>query len=423
MPWFFLFVTATAVGGFFALLVAVARTPGISHLFPPEYFYHGLVGHVDSALIVGLYSFLIFLWHKIFGVSFRKVEFLITSLGFILILLSALLGRGKALFNNYVPTIVDPLFFIGIFLFFCGVFITALRLTQKLWSELFSENLLKSVLAVSLLNSLLLPLTFLFALLTTPKSSEEYLYFERLFWFGGHTHQFVNASLLISLWILLSGKKVKNILPVTLLLLLFPLSFLVAQFFLDPLSPAGRKLTDYGYMVGIGVPTLFYGAYITFRDFNSWDFGNSVLKLSFFLYLYGAFMGYAGVGMDLRVPAHYHTVIASILVGVMAYTLLILKEEGFIKKISFIGKSIPFFYGFGMLLFVTGLFWAGMFGAPRKTPGEEYIESFTLYAFMLLMGVGSILSVLGGASFILYVLVNLLKGRAYEKERREGEEA
>ncbi|NPB08110.1 MAG: cytochrome C oxidase subunit I [Aquificae bacterium] len=423
MPWFFLFVTATAVGGLFALLVAVARTPGISHLFPPEYFYHGLVGHVDSALIVGLLSFLVFLWHRVFGKPFRKGEFLLTSLGFLFILLSALLGRGKALFNNYVPTIVDPLFFAGLFLFFGGLFITALRFSRDLWRDLFSRDLLRSVLAVSVLNSLLLPVTFGLSLLTTPGGLQEHLYFERLFWFGGHTHQFVNACLLIALWILLSDRKVRNFLPLTLLLLLFPVGFLVAQLFIDPLSPGGKKITDYGYMVGIGVPTLLYGAYITLREFPVWDFRRSVLKLSFFLYLYGALMGYAGVGMDLRVPAHYHTVIASILVAVMACTLLILKEEGFVRRISLVGKSIPFFYGFGMLLFVTGLFWAGMFGAPRKTPGEEYIESFSVYAFMLLMGAGSILSVLGGASFVLYILVSTLKGREYEKERREGEEA
>jgi len=410
MLWFYLFITATAVGGLFALLVALARTPGLSALFPAEYFYHGLVGHVDSALIVGLYAFLVFLWHRVFKKEAPKAAFFLSFAGFLLVVLSAVSGAGEALWNNYVPTIVHPLFFAGLGLFFSGLFWASLAFLKEALKNAVSEEAERSVASVSVFNTLLLAAALTLSWLFTPPS-EAHLYFERLFWFPGHLHQFVNACLLLLVWFELYGGKVRTFPPLNLLLLVFPVSFILAQPFLDPLSPAGRKLTSYGYMVGIGVPTLFYAFYLFKKSLKRRDFYGQVLKLSVFLYALGAFMGYWGLGVDLRVPAHYHAVISAVLVGVMALTFKFLKEAGYLREEGRLEKAIPFFYGFGMLLFVLGLFFAGLLGAPRKTPGEEYIRDLLTYLFMAMMGLGSLLSVLGGATFVGAVLWHLLRRR------------
>ena len=189
---------------------------------------------------------------------------------------------------------------------------------------------------------------------------------------------------------------------------------LTAQFFVDPVSE-GRKITNLAYAVGIGVPTIVNGFYLFIKVLKNKDFLKNALKLSFLIYLLGALMGYLGVGMDLRVPAHYHTVIASILVGIMALTFYLLKEYGYTKDIKNSVKSIPFFYGFGMLIFTSSLFLAGILGTPRKTPGTEYIQDIRIYFLMALMGLGSILSIIGGASFILYILYSFFGGRKSEE--------
>ena len=414
MLWFFLFVISISVGGFFALLVAIARTPVLAEFFPPKYFYHALVGHVDSALIVGLYSFLILLWHRIFDKKEKLYEFLITFLGFLLIFVSSVGGLGKALWNNYVPTIVHPLFFAGISLFFTGIFITSLRFLPLALKLVYVGNAVESIAGISVVNSFILPISLLVSYFLTPKNLDTPIYFEAFFWFPGHIHQFVNACLLLLIWFNLYGEKPKNLRFLNLLLFAFPLVLLTAQFFLDPISE-GRKLTNFAYAVGIGIPTLIYGIYLFIKVLKDTKFFKNILKLSFLIYLFGALMGYIGVGMDLRVPAHYHTVIASILVGIMALTFKFLKEYGYIKEVGKFVKSIPFFYGFGMLLFVSGLFFAGFLGAPRKTPGTEYIQDIRIYFFMALMGLGSILSVIGGASFVLYILYSILGGRSSEE--------
>ncbi len=423
MLWFYLFILSIGVGGFFALLVAIARTPVLANLFPEKYFYHGLVGHVDSALIVGLYAFLIFLWHRIFKKEEKIYEVSLSFLGFLLIFFSALTGQGKALWNNYVPTIIHPVFFMGLVLFFSGVFVTALRFLSKAIRSLYLGNALESILGISVINSILLPVSLLVSYAVVDKSLKEYGFFENLFWFPGHIHQFVNACLLIAIWILLYKEKVFNLRFLNYLLVVFPITLFLAQFYVEPKSELGLDLTKMAYAVGIGLPTIAYGVMLLVNSLKVWDFERSVIKLSILIYFFGAFMGYMGVGMDLRVPAHYHTVIASILVGIMALTLLLLKEFGFINDVPRLIKFIPFFYGFGMLLFVSGLFWAGLFGTPRKMPGTDYITNAKVYLFMAIMGLGSILSVIGGASFVLYVLKSILWRKKDEKTRGRTKEA
>ena len=169
MLWFLLFVISISVGGFFALLVAIARTPVLTEIFPSKYFYHALVGHVDSALIVGLYSFLTLLWHRIFNKKEKVYEFLITLLGFLLIFISSAGGLGKALWNNYIPTIVHPLFFMGLILFFSGVFITSLRFLPSAVKLIYTGNSVQSVAGISVANSFIFPISLLISFFLTPK--------------------------------------------------------------------------------------------------------------------------------------------------------------------------------------------------------------------------------------------------------------
>ena len=423
MLWFYLFILSIGVGGFFALLVAIARTPILANFFPEEYFYHGLVGHVDSALIVGLYAFLIFLWHRVFKKEEKIYEISLSFLGFLLIFFSAITGQGKALWNNYVPTIIHPVFFAGLILFFSGIFVTALRFFSKAVRSLYLGNTLESILGISVINSVIFPISLLVSYMVVDKSLKEYGFFENLFWFPGHIHQFVNACLLIAVWIFLYKERVFNLRFLNYLLLVFPITLFIAQFYVEPKSALGLDLTKMAYAIGIGLPTIAYGVMLLINSLRVWDFERSALKLSILIYFFGAFMGYVGVGMDLRVPAHYHTVIASILLGIMALILLLLKEFGFVSYIPKPIKIVPFFYGFGMLLFVSGLFWAGLFGTPRKMPGTDYITNAKVYLFMAVMGLGSILSVLGGASFVIYVLKSILWGRKHEKTGGETKEA
>ncbi len=416
--WFFLFLLSIGAGGFFALLVALARTPGVSNVFPPQLFYHWLIGHVDLALIIGFLSFLIFLWHRIFRLTERAYEYTLAYTGATMIFLSSLMGLGGPVHNNYVPTIAHPLFFSGIAVFGLGYFLTSLRFLKISLGEILSEDPLKGVLSISVLLSFLFPLTMFLSFLRTPHLEETYLYFERLYWLPGHIHQFVNATLLLSTWLLLaklSGREVPKALRfVNLALIPFPIFYLLLQCFVEnSISESVRNVTTIGYAVGIGLPTLSYAVVMILRSSFRGDFLSNSLGLSVVIYILGAFMGYLIAGSDLRIPAHYHGVIASILISLMVLTYHILKEMGYIGKLPKIVRIQPYLYGVGMLLFVGGLFWAGVYGAPRKTFGTGYIDSLKVYVFMILMGLGSVLSVLGGIIFVGYVLYSIIRNHGY----------
>ncbi len=413
--WFLLFVLSIGAGGSFALLVALSRTPVLERFFPPNYFYHALVGHVDLALIMGLISFLIALWHWVFEEEGGLSEKLLAYAGTFLVFITALLALGQPVHNNYVPTIVYPTFFLGLLLYLMAMLLVSLRFSSYMPETFSTTSAGRFFLSVSVLVSFITVITFLLSVVKIKYMEELYLFFEKLFWIPGHVHQFVNALLLLSCWYLIlkvSGRDTElRFRYLNYLLVLFPLLLALTQLIIsDPISPQAKFITTVAYAVGIGIPTLVNGGFILYRLGKETGFYENTLRISILLYFIGAGMGYLGVGTDLRVPAHYHTVIGSILLSVMVLTYHLLRELGYRRgELPKVVKLQPYLYGLGMFLFVMGLFWAGVLGAPRKTPGVAYIDSPLLMAYMALMGLGSVLSVLGGVIFVLYSLYSVLR--------------
>ncbi len=389
-------VLDVGLGGSFALLIALLRTPFIYKYLPQDYFYSALVGHVVLALFFSFLNFLIFLFYEKLKLSFSKLEFTLSLLGSLLVFLSALFRLGKPLFNNYIPTIVSPVFFLGLFFMLLCLFLVSFRAILNLKNSYLPEFERKLIL-ISSINSLLFPITLLISLFFVKGDYPSLTYFENLFWIPGHTHQFINACLLLLTWKNLLNRELKAS-PLLYHLLIFPLIYL----FLPPFFPSKDVslylITTVGYGLGIGLPTYYY----LFKMLR-YSLSSPYLLLSLILYALSAGAGYLlGFSQDLRVPAHYHGVIASILLALMGNTFYYLKlKEGKLLKAQ------PYLYGLGMLLFVFSLFWSGFFGAPRKVAGVSYAHSLKLIVFLSLMGLGSVLAVLGGVVFVFLALKGL----------------
>ena len=65
--WFYLAILSLGIGGGFAFLVAMSRTPFGYKYFPPDYMYHALAGHVVLAILLWLLSFTVVLWDIYLG--------------------------------------------------------------------------------------------------------------------------------------------------------------------------------------------------------------------------------------------------------------------------------------------------------------------------------------------------------------------
>ncbi len=436
--WFVLFVISIGVGGAFAILVALSRTPYTANYLPGEFFAHWLVGHVDLALIFGLYSFLIFLWHRVFGAESRSHEFIPALAGMILIAYSAALGLGKAVLNNYFPTILHPAFFAGAGLIGLSILLTSLRFLFKMLRPLNFRDPVRIVLSGTVILSLALIVSLLLSLRDYNAPLEPQILLERIYWFPGHINQFVNAGLLIAVWFLLARlnqKKISFLLGIISLgLVPFPVYLIYLQIYgVDSLSAFAHRITTMGYQIGIGVPTVLLSLMLLLK--GAWRGGifGKILGLSILIYLIGSGMGYLVAGFDLtflksiwegfsvlenlmgsadaRVPAHYHAVLASILLGIMGLSYYFLKDLRYVFALPSLIKWQPLLFGLGMILFSVSLYWAGYYGAPRKTPGTEYMDSTGVSAFMALMGAGSVLSVFSGVIYVLYLLKSIIFSR------------
>jgi cytochrome c oxidase subunit 1 len=138
-PLFLLSIVSLGLGGLLAFLVALARTPILYKLFPPGYFYHALVGHVDLAIVVFLLTFTMLLWNR-FMPKRDPFSFYLVLLGFLGIALVSFSGKGTAVSNNYLPTIDHPLFFAGAILFFSGFWLASLVRLDLAIKNLFSKD-------------------------------------------------------------------------------------------------------------------------------------------------------------------------------------------------------------------------------------------------------------------------------------------
>jgi heme/copper-type cytochrome/quinol oxidase subunit 1 len=74
----------------------------------------------------------------------------------------------------------------------------------------------------------------------------------------------------------------------------------------------------------------------------------------------------------------------------------------------------PYLYGLGLLGLMAGLHWAGGHGAPRKTFGFRWADAQALVA-MNVMGLGSLLAILGGLAFVLNVGIPLVRATRPER--------
>ncbi len=432
--WLLLSIVSLGLGGLLALVAAIARTPAVYKLVPAGYFYHAIIGHVDLAIVGFFLTFTLLLWQLTFKEEL-KTPFYLSLTGIFFIALVSLLGVGKGVSNNYLPTIDHPLFWLGALFFFAGFWLGGFGLLKKAEGNLLSENPREHLASVSILLSIFMFLAFLTSIPKAGSREELYLFYERLYWAPGHIHQFINGVMLLYAWYYLfeiKGVRLElgRLRYVSFLFLSFCFMYVfIPIVFADPVSESARRLTDLGYAVGLGLPIFFHIFFLLKNFKRGKDLYSTAFFISLILYLLGVFIAYAGVlpslvyyfinpsseyiGMksNLSIPAHYHGVITSQTLAFMTIAYHLFKELGYTQRLSKISLPQVYLYGTGMVLFVLGLFFAGLRNAPRKTYGTGFTDDPVVLMSLGLMGIGTLLAVAGGVIFVLYSL-KVLFGRS-----------
>ncbi|MBZ0220740.1 MAG: cbb3-type cytochrome c oxidase subunit I [Candidatus Methylomirabilis sp.] len=430
--WLILAVFSLVFAGVFALLVALARTPVVEEMLPlgRDYIYVALVGHVVLAVVIWFLAFKGFLWvyslpSAIFSPALGRVSLALSALGMALVVIAAVFGLGQAELANYVPVLLTPVFYAGLLSFGAGVLLSLLNffLTVLSWKEkpdTFAFGMLAAGAAVIIAFA-----CFALSGWFQHAGGKMHLDFERLFWGGGHILQFANTMAMSAVWLLLVkrvlGKEALGRRTAKALYALFIISVLPAPaiYFLNDISSQAHKesftwLMRWGIGPLIAVFILASIAAIARTSPRPWkDPAFSSLVLSISIFLLGGFIGLSIDGVNTIIPAHYHCVIGAVTIAFMGLFYEVLPD--FRKSVwsKRMATAQPWLYSAGIVLFALGLFLAGSHGVARKTyGGEQNLNTIGKLIGMSIMGLGGLVAIAGGVTFVLNALFSLFGRKA-----------
>lgn len=441
--WLLFAVSTLVFAGLFAVLLALSRTPVIQGLYSGKNFVRvALVGHVDLSVVIWFLAFMAVLWvlssaaflkAKLFCPLLGWAGFWVTVAGTVLLTAATLLALGEPIFSNYVPVLTHPVFYVslvlvglGILLTVVNTFLTVIKANKSSGLPVLTFGMLTAGLAL-----IIGLICFGIAYPLIPKEVmpgvdlEPGLYFERLFWGGGHILQFANTIGMVSAWLLLSYLTLKNV-PLgsermaAMAFAYYVLFMIPGPFIFFRTDINGQQYKDsFTHLMkyGLGPSTAFFAVGIVRgimqqkreEKLNWADPAFSSLVLSMSLFALGGAVSLFIQGSNLKIPSHYHGVIGAVttaFMGLTYYIIPLLGREVWSEKMA---KYQPYLYATGQALFVLGMFWAGAHGVPRKTYGTaQNLDSVAKTVGMALQGIGGLIAVIGGASFVLNVLPSLL---------------
>lgn len=421
--WLFLGLAALVIGGLFTVLIVLSRTPYFQEVIPwVDFFRTALVVHVDLTVLVWFLAFSGVLWSYNSANQCLRcgwVALLMASAGTLIITISPFTGESHPLMSNYVPVLQSTVFFIGLGLFGLGFGLLVLRMLMTTLAVRNNSggDILRFGLFVAVVASFFAIGSLLMSYLGINEGFVGEAYFDRLFWGSGHILQFSHTQLMLVSWLWLatiSGAYLRLTPRVVLILFILGLSpvLMVPLIYYSFDVSSGdhmfwfMQLMKYGgalAAVPIGLATSL-AIIERWKPIPGFEIERSALIFSILLFGVGGVIGFMISGSDVRVTAHYHGSIVGVTLAFMGMTYHLLPHLGFRKVTGRAARWQPGIYGTGQLMHIIGLAWSGGYGVQRKTAGaEQGLEKFEQIAGMGLMGLGGLISIIGGIIFLVVV--------------------
>ncbi|MGB5345508.1 MAG: hypothetical protein WBN23_05030, partial [Woeseia sp.] len=248
-----------------------------------------------------------------------------------------------------------------------------------------------------------------------PADMSGQIYFEFLFWGGGHIMQFSYTLLMMIAWVVLayaSGCRYELTPRLTFVFLIFlslPVITVPFLYLAHDVTSAGHRiafteLMKYGGLsclpLGLAVAASLWNAQAT--DSDEGRYLRAALLSSLLLFATGGVLGFMIAGLDIVIPAHYHGATVGVTIAFMGLTYYLLPRLGFGPLPPRMATWQPYLYGGGQFMHILGLAWTGGYGVQRKTAGAaQGLEGLGQVAGMGLMGLGGLVSVIGGLLFLI----------------------
>ena len=429
--WLLLGLFSLLGAGFFSVLLVLARTPLLQELIPlVDFFRTALVIHVNLSVLIWLLSIAGVFWSLACtddATGWDRFSFGLAATGTAVVVVSPFIGAGDPLMNNYVPLLRHPVFYAGLGLFSAGISSHLLRCTvgsafhdRSARGQLSGTDALRIGSRLSAMVTGVAVFAFLASLASMPQQVSGEVYFEFLFWGGGHVLQFTHTLLMMVAWVLLASASgcrfsLTPRLTVTFLVFLALPVITVPFFYLahDIVSPGHRlaftELMKFGGLsclpVGLAVLASFWHAA---RPVGEARYLRSALLSSLVLFATGGALGFMISGLDIIIPAHYHGSTVGVTIAYMGACFYLMPRLGFGPIPPRLAFWQPIVYAAGQLMHITGLAWSGGYGVQRKTAGlDQGVDRLGEIAGMGLMGLGGLVSVIGGVLFLVIAYLSI----------------
>lgn len=419
--WLKLALVSLIAAGVFSLLLVLARTPVVQNWIPfLNFFRVALVVHVNLSVLIWLLSVAAALWSLSVSREMPAIDnmsFGLAALGTATIIVAPFAGAGEPLMSNYVPVLQHPLFFAGLSLFTAGIALGVIRTLitfRSIGRQLDGSAALQAGTSLSALVAGIAILSVVASYAALPRSMDGQIYYEFLFWGGGHVMQFAYTLLMMICWAVLaesSGCRIELTPRLTLVFLLFivlPVITVPFLYLAHDVTSAGHRLAFTELMKYGGLSCLPLGLAVFSSVFNKLKTSSearylrSALLASVTLFAAGGILGFMIAGLDIVIPAHYHGATVGVTIAFMGITYYLLPRLGFGPLPRRLTYWQPYLYGGGQLMHIIGLAWTGGYGVQRKTAGlAQGLDRVEQVAGMGLMGLGGLVSVIGGLLFLV----------------------
>jgi cytochrome c oxidase subunit 1 len=428
--WLMLGLISLVAAGLFSILLVMARTPVIQELIPfIDFFRVALVVHVTLSVLIWLLAISAAFWSL--GATteqpwWDRVSFSLAATGTLIIIVCPFLGAGDPLMNNYVPVLQHPLFYLGLGLFAAGIFshlVRALLGRPRVAAKLDGTGALQFGITLSTLLTGFSIIAVFASWQGLPAEMDGQIYFEFLFWGGGHVIQFSYTLLMMIAWVVLafaSGGQFELTPRLTLVFLVFlalPVITVPFLYLAHDVMTAGHRLAFTELMKYGGLSCLPLGLAVTAslwradKPVGEGRYLRAALISSLGLFAVGGVLGFMIAGLDIVIPAHYHGATVGVTIAFMGLTYYLLPRLGFGPLPERMATWQPYLYAGGQFMHIVGLAWSGGYGVQRKTAGAaQGLEGLGQTAGMGLMGLGGLVSVIGGLLFLI-VAWKSLRGR------------
>ncbi len=437
MAWLGLGLLALVASGLFSILLVLSRTPQLQTLFPvADFFRVALVVHVDLSVLVWFLSFGGALWTMSGTPRLMPLAwsgFSLAALGTMAMCASPFVERATPVMSNYVPVLDGAVFLAGLVTFGAGIALLCLRsmlAATPVGLRISGDGALRFGLNAAMVATAVAVFAFAWSWAVVPRELDARIYYELVFWSGGHVLQFAYTLLMLVGWIWLASalnalQPSRFPLSPRVVMLLFAIALLAV--FVTPITFLAYDVTSVEHHRaqtllmrfggGLIIAPIAFAVLWALRSARDLPAEMRPLRASLIaslvLFSAGGIIGFMIAGSNVRIPAHYHGCIVGVTLAMMGVVYHLLPQFGFNAPKSRYAAWQPGIYGAGQLMHIVGLVWSGGYGVQRKVAGVDQVLRTDHETWgMGLMGFGGLVAIVGGILFVVIVLRALRRSPA-----------